>query len=85
MFTAPTAVRAIKRTDHSGGNISKFDVSSLRALFLAGEHADPDTVKWAENTLKVPVIDNWWQTETGWPMCANMIGAEGFKVVIVSV
>jgi propionyl-CoA synthetase len=80
MFTAPTAIRAIKRTDHDGVNINNFNTSSLRSLFLAGEHADPETVKWAERTLKVPVMDNWWQTETGWPICSNLVGAEGFKV-----
>jgi len=73
-FTAPTAFRAIKREDPTGVFISKYDRSSLRALFLAGERLDPDTLRWAESMLHVPVIDHWWQTETGWPICANCLG-----------
>ncbi|MGL4591535.1 MAG: AMP-binding protein, partial [Aestuariivirga sp.] len=74
MFTAPTAFRAIKKEDPEGNFIRKYDLSSLRTLFLAGERADPDTVKWAETQLKVPVIDHWWQTETGWSIAANPVG-----------
>jgi propionyl-CoA synthetase len=74
LFTAPTAFRAIKKEDPEGTFIQKYDLSSLRTLFLAGERADPDTVKWAEEKLKVPVIDHWWQTETGWAIAANPVG-----------
>ncbi len=74
LFTAPTAFRAIKKEDPEGNFIRKYDLSSLRTLFLAGERADPDTVKWAEMQLKVPVIDHWWQTETGWSIAANPVG-----------
>ncbi len=73
-FTAPTAFRALKRDDPDGAFIKKYDLSKFRTLFLAGERADPPTVEWAEQLLKVPVIDHWWQTETGWPICANPIG-----------
>lgn len=75
-FTAPTAIRAIKKEDPKGMYIKKYDISSLRAFFLAGERADPDTVKWAEEKLQVPVIDHWWQTESGWPIAANCQGIE---------
>jgi propionyl-CoA synthetase len=74
MFTAPTAFRAIKKEDPQGKLFSKYDLSKFRALFLAGERADPDTLSWAENLLKVPVIDHWWQTETGWCIAGNPIG-----------
>ncbi|MFM8748455.1 MAG: propionyl-CoA synthetase [Aestuariivirga sp.] len=74
LFTAPTAFRAIKKEDPEGNFIRKYDLSSLRTLFLAGERADPDTVKWAEDMLKVPVVDHWWQTETGWSIAANPVG-----------
>lgn len=74
MFTAPTAIRAIKKEDPEGSFIKKFDMSGLRYLFLAGERCDASTLKWAEEKLKVPVIDHWWQTETGWPIVANMMG-----------
>ena len=80
LFTAPTALRAIKREDPDAKLAQKFDLSQLRALFLAGERADPDTVAWAERTLGVPVIDHWWQTETGWPVAANCIGLEALPV-----
>ena len=73
-FTAPTAIRAIKREDPNGEFIGKYDLSSLQALFLAGERADPDTVQWAEEKLNLPVIDHWWQTETGWSIAANPMG-----------
>ncbi|WP_304614029.1 propionyl-CoA synthetase [Paracoccus sp. (in: a-proteobacteria)] len=74
-FTAPTAIRAVKRDDPEGRLVGKYDLSCLQALFLAGERADPDTVTWAEDRVKVPVIDHWWQTETGWPIAANPFGA----------
>jgi propionyl-CoA synthetase len=74
LFTAPTAFRAIKKEDPQGKLIGQYDLSHLRALFLAGERADPDTVMWAENLLKVPVIDHWWQTETGWAIAGNPLG-----------
>src|ERR687898_812524 len=74
LFTAPTSFRAIKREDPNGEFLRKYDRSSFRTLFLAGERLDPDTLRWAENALGVPVVDHWWQTETGWPICANCIG-----------
>ena len=80
MFTAPTAFRAIKREDPDGTLIRKYDLRKFRALFLAGERADPPTVEWAERQLKVPVIDHWWQTETGWPITANCLGLEPMPV-----
>jgi propionyl-CoA synthetase len=73
-FTAPTAFRAIRRDDPDGELVENHDLLGLRALFLAGERADPETLKWAEQKLKVPVIDHWWQTETGWPIAANTMG-----------
>eukprot|EP00604_Paraphysomonas_vestita_P003254 CAMPEP_0174821768 /NCGR_PEP_ID=MMETSP1107-20130205/9268_1 /TAXON_ID=36770 /ORGANISM="Paraphysomonas vestita, Strain GFlagA" /LENGTH=517 /DNA_ID=CAMNT_0016039143 /DNA_START=432 /DNA_END=1985 /DNA_ORIENTATION=- len=81
LFTAPTAIRAIKREDSNGNLPKSYDLSSLRGLFLAGERADPDSIQWAERNIKVPVIDNWWQTETGWPICANQVGVEGILPV----
>ncbi len=75
-FTAPTAFRAVKREDPEGRLIRTRDLSTLRALFLAGERADPATLAWAEEHLQVPVIDHWWQTETGWPIGANCLGLE---------
>lgn len=80
LFTAPTAFRAIKRDDPKGDLIKKYDLSSLRALFLAGERSDPATLEWAEAQLKVPVIDHWWQTETGWAIAANCLGIEHLPV-----
>ena len=74
LFTAPTAFRAIKKEDPDGNFIKKYDISCLRTLFLAGERADPDTLHWAENQLNVPVIDHWWQTETGWTIAGNPVG-----------
>lgn len=74
LFTAPTAFRAIKKEDPQGNFIAQYDLSHFRALFLAGERADPDTVMWAEKLLKVPVIDHWWQTETGWAIAGNPLG-----------
>jgi propionyl-CoA synthetase len=74
LFTAPTAFRAIKKEDPNGSHIAKHDLSRFRTLFLAGERCDPDTLLWARERLQVPVIDHWWQTETGWPMAANCVG-----------
>ena len=74
LFTAPTAFRAIKKEDPAGQLIGKHDLTQLRSLFLAGERADPDTVAWAEDKLGIPVIDHWWQTETGWAIAANPVG-----------
>ncbi|MDH3587397.1 MAG: propionyl-CoA synthetase, partial [Gammaproteobacteria bacterium] len=76
LFTAPTAFRAIRQQDPNGDFIPKYDLSSLRALFLAGERCDPDTLHWAEEKLGIPVIDHWWQTETGWSIAANCLGIE---------
>jgi propionyl-CoA synthetase len=80
LFTAPTAFRAIKRDDPDGKLIGKYDLSHFTTLFLAGERSDPDTLKWAETHLKVPVIDHWWQTETGWAIVSNCMGIERFPV-----
>lgn len=83
-FTAPTAFRAIKRADPGCAFKAKYDLSSLKALFLAGERADPDTIKWAQHHLGVPVIDHWWQTETGFPIAGNPLGIEHLAVKIGS-
>ncbi|HCO92227.1 MAG TPA: propionyl-CoA synthetase, partial [Alphaproteobacteria bacterium] len=80
LFTAPTAFRAIKQQDPEATLIGDYDLGKFRALFLAGERADPDTIQWAERHLKVPVIDHWWQTETGWPIVANPLGIEQLPV-----
>tara|TARA_R110000868_G_scaffold215785_3_gene465917 strand:+ start:13447 stop:15339 length:1893 start_codon:yes stop_codon:yes gene_type:complete len=80
MFTAPTAIRAIKKEDPNGNFLKDYDISKLKYQFLAGERCDASTLKWAEEKLKVPVIDHWWQTESGWPMLANMVGVELAKV-----
>ena len=74
LFTAPTAFRAIKRDDPNGELIKQYDLASFRTLFLAGERLDSDTLRWAHDLLKVPVLDHWWQTETGWAICANCVG-----------
>jgi propionyl-CoA synthetase len=76
MFTAPTAFRAIKKEDPKGELLGQYDLSGLRYLFLAGERLDPETYHWATDLLGIPVLDNWWQTETGWPICANPAGLE---------
>jgi propionyl-CoA synthetase len=81
LFTAPTAFRAIKREDPEAKLIKNYDISSFVTLFLAGERSDPDTLKWAENNIKVPVIDHWWQTETGWAIAANCMGLHHYPVV----
>jgi len=80
LFTAPTAFRAIRRDDPDGDLLRQHDISSLETLFLAGERCDPATLHWAENQLGVPVIDHWWQTESGWPMAANPMGIEPMEV-----
>jgi propionyl-CoA synthetase len=80
LFTAPTAFRAIKRDDPHGDYIRKYDLSRFRTLFLAGERCDPDTLLWAREHLGVPVIDHWWQTETGWPVGANCVGLGALPV-----
>ena len=84
LFTAPTAFRAIKRQDPQAEFVKGYDLSSLKSLFLAGERADPDTIEWAERVLNVPVIDHWWQTETGWAIAANPLGIEALPVKIGS-
>jgi propionyl-CoA synthetase len=76
LFTAPTAFRAIRQQDPEGDHIGRYDLSRFRALFLAGERCDPETLGWAERKLGVPVIDHWWQTETGWAVAANCLGIE---------
>jgi propionyl-CoA synthetase len=80
LFTAPTALRAIKKDDPHGLKIRNYDLSHLRALFLAGERADPETVKWAEEHLNTPVIDHWWQTETAWAIAGNPLGLGALPV-----
>ncbi|MCA9672887.1 MAG: propionyl-CoA synthetase [Myxococcales bacterium] len=84
LFTAPTALRAIKREDPHGERVRDYDLARFEALFLAGERADPDTVTWAQQHLGVPVIDHWWQTETGWAIAANPLGIEQLPVKIGS-
>jgi propionyl-CoA synthetase len=74
LFTAPTAFRAIKKEDPQGAYMTKYDLARFRTLFLAGERCDPDTLHWAEDRLRVPVVDHWWQTETAWPIAANCVG-----------
>ena len=81
LFTAPTAFRAIRQQDPDGRHIERYDLAGFRALFLAGERADPETLHWAERKLGVPVIDHWWQTETGWAMAANCLGIERLPVI----
>jgi len=80
MFTAPTAFRAIKREDPQGEFVRKYDLSNFRTLFLAGERADAATLEWAAEQIKVPVIDHWWQTETGWAIAGNPVGIEMMPV-----
>ena len=80
MFTAPTAFRAIKKEDPKGTLLAGYDLSSLKYLFLAGERLDPETLRWAQDLLGVPVIDNWWQTETGWPIAANPMGLDPMQI-----
>jgi propionyl-CoA synthetase len=84
LFTAPTAFRAIKREDPKGEFLHQYDLSGFRTLFLAGERADPATIEWAQEKLQVPVIDHWWQTETGWAIAANPVGIEHLPVKLGS-
>jgi propionyl-CoA synthetase len=81
MFTAPTSFRAIRQQDPEGEHIKRYDLSGFRTLFLAGERCDPETLRWAQEQLGVPVIDHWWQTETGWAIVADCIGIEALPVV----
>ena len=83
-FTAPTAFRAVKREDPQGDYVGKYDLASLKTVYLAGERADPDTIVWAQQKLGVPVIDHWWQTETGWAIAANPMGVEPLPVKLGS-
>ncbi|MFC4671232.1 propionate-CoA ligase PrpE [Seohaeicola nanhaiensis] len=83
-FTAPTAIRAVKREDPKGEFVKKYDLSNFKVLYLAGERADPDTIEWAQRVLDRPVIDHWWQTETGWSIAANPVGLEALPVKIGS-
>ncbi|MGO9152293.1 propionyl-CoA synthetase [Mycobacterium sp.] len=80
LFTAPTAIRAIRKEDPDGAHLNKYDLSALKYLFQAGERLDPDTYRWASEQLGVPVIDHWWQTETGWAIAANPMGVERFPI-----
>ena len=80
LFTAPTAFRAIKKEDPKGAYLKQYDLSRFESLFLAGERLDPDTYHWAHDLLDRPVIDHWWQTETGWPITANPLGIESFTI-----
>ena len=80
LFTAPTAFRAIKKEDPNGEYLKKYDIGSLKYLFLAGERLDPDTYHWASDLLNIPVIDHWWQTETGWAIAANCMGLDSFPI-----
>jgi propionyl-CoA synthetase len=80
LFTAPTGFRAIKKEDPGGDYLRRYDVSCLRTLFLAGERLDPDTYQWASDLLGIPVVDHWWQTETGWPIAANCLGIEALPI-----
>jgi len=80
LFTAPTAFRAIKKEDPGGTYLDKYDISCLKYLFLAGERLDPDTYHWASDLLRIPVVDHWWQTETGWAIAANCMGIEELPI-----
>jgi propionyl-CoA synthetase len=80
LFTAPTAIRAIRKEDPDGTHLNAYDLSGLRYLFVAGERLDPDTYQWATDRLGIPVIDHWWQTETGWAIAANPMGVERFPI-----
>jgi propionyl-CoA synthetase len=80
LFTAPTAFRAIKRVDPTAAELEKYDLTGFRTLFLAGERLDPETYRWASEKLGVPVVDHWWQTETGWPICASLRGLDHLPI-----
>src|SRR5450755_3161143 len=80
LFTAPTAFRAIKKEDPEGKLLKQYDLSAFRTLFLAGERGDPPTIQWAQKLLGVPIVDHWWQTETGWAICGNFVGLEPMPI-----
>jgi propionyl-CoA synthetase len=80
LFTAPTAFRAIKKEDPEGKLLKKYDLSKFRTLFLAGERGDPPTIEWAHKLLGVPIVDHWWQTETGWAICGNFVGLDPMPI-----
>ena len=80
LFTAPTAFRAIKKEDPDGKLLKQYDLSKFRTLFLAGERGDPPTIEWAQKLLGVPIVDHWWQTETGWAICGNFVGLDPMPV-----
>ena len=80
LFTAPTAFRAIKKEDPEGKLLKQYDLSKFRTLFLAGERGDPPTIEWAQKLLGVPIVDHWWQTETGWAICGNFEGLDPMPV-----
>ncbi len=80
LFTAPTAFRAIKKEDPEGKLLKQYDLSKFRTLFLAGERGDPPTIQWAQKLLGVPIVDHWWQTETGWAICGNFVGLEPMPI-----
>lgn len=80
LFTAPTAIRAIRQEDHTGELAKAYDLGGLRTLFLAGERCDSSTLEWARELLQRDVVDHWWQTESGWPMLANPMGVEKLEV-----
>ena len=80
LFTAPTAFRAIKKEDPEGKLLKNYDLSQFRTLFLAGERGDPPTIEWAQTLLGVPIVDHWWQTETGWAICGNFVGLEAMPI-----
>ena len=80
LFTAPTAFRAIKKEDPDGKLLKQYDLSKFRTLFLAGERGDPPTIEWAQKLLGVPIVDHWWQTETGWAICGNFVGLEPMPI-----
>ena len=84
LFTAPTAFRAIKKEDPDGKLLKQYDLSKFRTLFLAGERGDPPTIEWAQKLLGVPIVDHWWQTETGWAICGNFVGLEPMPVKLGS-
>jgi propionyl-CoA synthetase len=84
LFTAPTAFRAIKKEDPEGKLLKHYDLSKFRTLFLAGERGDPPTIEWAQKLLGVPIVDHWWQTETGWSICGNFVGLESMPIKLGS-
>lgn len=86
LFTAPTAVRIVKKLDYEGKLVKNYDVSTLKGFHLAGERCDPDTILWIQQHFPdVAINDNWWQTETGWPICSNFLNMEKFKKVMPTI